>query len=164
MTDAAESTGSQARHARPKVLAVASRGGHWVQLLRLRGGLQGADVVFVTTTPEYRPMVGDAGFRVVTEANRKSRMRVILMALQMLWIFVRERPTAVVTTGAAPGYIAVRLGKIFGARTLWVDSIANAEELSLSGRLAARHADKVLTQWRHLAEPDGGIEFRGAVI
>ena len=42
-------------------------------------------------------------------------------------------------------------------------SIANAEELSLSGRLASRHADVVLTQWSHLACP-GVAEYRGAVI
>ena len=46
---------------------------------------------------------------------------------------MRLRPDVVITTGAAPGYFAVRIGKLLGARVVWVDSIANAEELSLSG-------------------------------
>jgi UDP-N-acetylglucosamine:LPS N-acetylglucosamine transferase len=148
---------------RPKVLAVASRGGHWIQLLRLREAYDDAEVVFVTTVPEYRQTIGDARLRVVIEATRERKLRLALMALQMLWILLRERPDAIVTTGAAPGFAAVRLGRLLGIRTLWIDSIANAEELSLSGRLAARHADAVLTQWAHLARP-GAIEYRGAVV
>lgn len=158
-----KSTALPVAKARPKVLAVASRGGHWIQLLRLREACQEADVVFVTTVPEYRRMVGDAPFRLVIEANRDRKFRLAIMALQMLWIMLRERPDSVVTTGAAPGYFAVRFGKWLGIRTLWIDSIANADELSLSGRLAARHADTVLTQWSHLAHP-GVAEYRGAVI
>lgn len=148
---------------RRKVLAIASRGGHWIQLLRLRPAFRDVDVVFVTTDPEYKSMVDGAPFRIVCEATRKQKIRMFWMLLQIFWILLRERPTAIVTTGAAPGYFAVRLGKLLGAKTLWVDSIANAEELSLSGRLASKHADVTLTQWSHLASP-GVIEHRGAVI
>ncbi len=148
---------------RPKVLAVASRGGHWIQLLRLRDACEGADVVYVTTVPEYREMIGNGRFRLVIEANRDRKLRLLLAALQMLWILAVERPDVVMTTGAAPGYLAVRLGKWLGMRTLWIDSIANAEELSLSGRLASRHATAVLTQWSHVATP-GVAEFKGAVV
>lgn len=148
---------------RAKVLAVASRGGHWIQLLRMRPAFEGSDVLFVTTVPEYEAMVDGARFRLVTEANRTQLFRLGVLTLQILWILLWERPTAVVTTGAAPGYLAVRFGRWFGARTLWVDSIANAEELSMSGRLASKHADAVLTQWEHLAAA-GVAEFRGAVI
>ena len=69
----------------------------------------------------------------------------------------------VISTGAAPGYFAVRIGRMLGARTLFLDSIANAEELSLSANLARRHCDLVLTQWPHLAEQDGP-QYRGSVL
>ena len=78
-------------------------------------------------------------------------------------IVLRTRPHAVITTGAAPGYFALRLGRLVGARTAWVDSIANAGELSLSGKRAGRHADLWLTQWPDLASPEGP-DFRGAVL
>ncbi|MFQ5805354.1 MAG: hypothetical protein ACE5I3_02760 [Phycisphaerae bacterium] len=57
-------------------------------------------------------------------------------------------------TGAAPGYVGLRLGKLLGAQTIWIDSIANVERLSLSGERIARHADLWLTRWPHLARSD----------
>lgn len=147
---------------RRKVLAVASRGGHWVQLLRLRPAFAEYDVTYVSTDAEYKTMVEGSKFRIVLEATRKSRLRIAALAIQMLWILIQERPQVVITTGAAPGYFAVRLGKLLGIKTLWLDSIANAEELSLSGQLASKHTNKVLTQWSHLASET--IEYHGAVI
>lgn len=151
------------KRVRTKVLAVASAGGHWIQLMRLREAFAGIDVTYVTTESANRTMVNGASFRTVSDANRHRKLRLVLLIVQLVWILLRERPTAIVTTGAAPGYLAIRLGKWFGAKTLWIDSIANAEELSLSGRLAKPHADVVLTQWSHLASA-GVAEYRGAVI
>ena len=50
--------------------------------------------------------------------------------LRTFLVVLRERPDVVVSTGAAPGYFALRFGRLFGARTLWLESIANVEELS----------------------------------
>ncbi|HVH03936.1 MAG TPA: hypothetical protein VM891_13525 [Amaricoccus sp.] len=70
----------------------------------------------------------------------------------------------VVTTGAAPGLVALALAKrLCGSRTVWIDSIANVEELSTSGTHARRVADVWLTQWEHLARPEGP-HFWGAVL
>ncbi len=88
---------------------------------------------------------------------------VILVALEVFSILMKERPDVIISTGAAPGYLAIRLGRLFKARTIWVDSFANVDELSLSGRLAGKQADLWLTQWPHLASPDGP-GFAGTVI
>jgi UDP-N-acetylglucosamine:LPS N-acetylglucosamine transferase len=149
--------------ARKKVLAVASGGGHWVQLRRLAPALAGCDITYVTTIPSYRGDVGDARFYVVKDANRWNKPGLIIQGLQLAWILIRERPDIVISTGAAPGYIAVRLGKWLGARAVWIDSIANAEQLSLSGQKIGKHADLWLTQWPHLARPEGP-HFCGAVL
>jgi cellulose synthase/poly-beta-1,6-N-acetylglucosamine synthase-like glycosyltransferase len=72
-------------------------------------------------------------------------------------------PHKVITTGAAPGFFAVRLGKLLGAQCCWLDSIANAERLSLSGERAGPVADLWLTQWPGLASPHGP-HYQGAVL
>src|SRR5690242_432433 len=134
-----------------RILAVASSGGHWVQLRRLSPAFAGHDVAYLTTDPGHRGEVGGARFHTVVDANRWERVKLVRSALKTLWVLVRERPDVVVSTGAAPGYLALRIGKLLGARTVWIDSVANVEELSLSGQMASRQADLCLTQWSHLA-------------
>jgi hypothetical protein len=46
---------------------------------------------------------------------------------------------------------------------MFIDSIANARELSISARLALGVADRVLSQWPRVASLTGA-EYRGAVI
>lgn len=145
-----------------RVLAVASAGGHWTQMMRLTPALQGCRLVFVSTLEQERLPDG-ARFRLVPDANRTARLGMIRLILSMAWVVLRERPDIVVSTGAAPGYVAIRLARIFGARTVWLDSLANVDELSMSGRLARAHADLWLTQWPHLAQPNGP-RFVGSVI
>lgn len=146
-----------------KVMLVSSSGGHWVQLNRLLPAFEGCEKIFVTTEPGYRTTVGDSRFLLVPDASRWNKIRVIWLALVTLKHILTVRPDVVVTTGAAPGYFAMLFGKKFGAKTIWLDSIANVEELSMSGKMAGKYADLWLTQWEHLAVP-GGPQFVGAVL
>ncbi|CAB5122971.1 hypothetical protein D3OALGA1CA_2697 [Olavius algarvensis associated proteobacterium Delta 3] len=75
----------------------------------------------------------------------------------------KERPDIVVSTGALPGYLGIRLASALGKRTIWVDSIANVEELSMSGQRIGAYADLWLTQWPHLAK-ENGPEYAGQVL
>jgi UDP-N-acetylglucosamine:LPS N-acetylglucosamine transferase len=145
-----------------RVLAVASSGGHWVQLRRLAPAFEGQDVAYLTTDAGHRSEVGVARFYVVNDASRQSKLALLSCVLKILRVLVRERPTVVISTGAAPGYLAIRCGRLFGARTLWIDSVANVEELSMSGRMASATADLCLTQWPHLA--DGRVRYLGSVL
>jgi len=146
-----------------KILAVASGGGHWVQLLRLRPALTAHDVTYVTVDKSYGDDLDGEPLLVVNDATRWNKLKVALLALRMLRIVLRVRPDVVISTGAAPGFLAVRFGKLVGARTVWIDSIANVERLSMSGSLARRHADLWLTQWAQLASEEGPA-FRGTVL
>jgi UDP-N-acetylglucosamine:LPS N-acetylglucosamine transferase len=146
-----------------RILAVASEGGHWVQLKRLAPAFQGHEVTYVTTNPSYGTEVDEAGFHTVQDASRWNKLMLVKQALQMFWIMIRCRPHLIISTGAAPGYFAIRLGKLLGAKCIWIDSIANAEKLSLSGRKVGAHADLSLTQWPHLART-GGPNYHGTVL
>jgi exopolysaccharide biosynthesis glucuronosyltransferase PssD len=147
---------------RQRVLAVASSGGHWIQLRRLAPAFEGQDVAYLTTDPGHRLEVGAARFYVVNDANRWNKLALVHCVLKILAVLLRERPTVVVSTGAAPGYLAIRCARLLGARTVWVDSLANVERLSMSGRMASATADLCLTQWPHLA--DGPVRYLGAVL
>ena len=55
---------------RKKILAIASGGGHWVQLLRLRAAFEGHDVVFATVDRRYAAQVPGHRFHVFNDATR----------------------------------------------------------------------------------------------
>lgn len=148
---------------RKRILAISSGGGHWLQLQRIRVCFEGHDIAYATVNAAARAEVAGARFYTLRDASRWNKLGLIELAWQTFRIVVRERPDVLVTTGAAPGFLGILFGKLFGARTLWIDSIANAEKLSLSGRLAGRFADLWLTQWPHLERPRGP-HFRGTVV
>lgn len=145
-----------------RVLAVASGGGHWVQLLRLRPAFAHHEVTYMTTNADFAVDVGRPVL-VVIDANLTKKLAVLKLFAQMLRHMLSVRPDIVITTGAAPGFAAVVCGRLLRARTIWVDSIANAEQLSQSGEAARRWADLWLTQWPDLARPDGP-QYWGRVL
>lgn len=145
-----------------KILAVASGGGHWVQLLRLRPAFEGATVDFMSTNVAYAKDV-NAPLHVVTDANMWNKLALLKMFAEVAWVVIKVRPEVVVTTGAAPGFAAVFFGRLLGAKTVWIDSIANSEELSNSGNKVRRWASAWVTQWSHLSKTDGPA-YWGAVL
>jgi UDP-N-acetylglucosamine:LPS N-acetylglucosamine transferase len=148
---------------RPVVLAVSSGGGHWVQMQRLAPAFSGADVHFVTTDATAIERVRASNLHVYPEANKDTPLRLIYCVLRLSWIVFWLRPDVVVSTGAAGGFLAIRLARLIGARTMFIDSIANARQLSISARLSLGVADRVLSQWPGVAASTGA-EYRGAVI
>jgi UDP-N-acetylglucosamine:LPS N-acetylglucosamine transferase len=146
-----------------RILAVSSGGGHWVELLRLREAFVGHDLALATVGAANRIDAGAARFYTLRDVTRWNKIHWPVAIIGLLWVLLRERPDIVVSTGALPGYFALRLAKLLGARTIWVDSLANVDELSMSGRMVGKHADLWLTQWPHLADPAGPC-YRGSVL
>jgi len=148
---------------RKRVLAISSGGGHWSELLRLAPALEGHDVTWATTNEGYRTTAPPGRFEHIRDASMWNKKALVVMVGQIVALVARVRPEVVVSTGAAPGYFAIRCANLLGARTLWIDSIANAEQLSLSGERIKGHADLWLTQWEHLTGPKGPF-YRGSVL
>ena len=146
-----------------KILAVSSGGGHWIELLRIVPAFRDASLHYITVRRDYRKDIQSGVLHVVRDATQWNPIGAAILAVQVLYLVARIRPDIVVSTGAAPGYFALRFGKLFGARTIWIDSLANVERLSKAGLLAGRYADLWLTQWPDLARP-GGPDYAGQVI
>lgn len=145
------------------VLAIASGGGHWQQLLRLRPAFEAERTVYLTTNAAYAKDVEGSELFVVTDANRDVPLKLMKSFAEVLATVARTRPDVVISTGAAPGLFGIVLGRVMGARTIWVDSIANAEKLSMSGQVASRVAHIALTQWPHLAATPGP-SYHGSIL
>jgi hypothetical protein len=146
------------------ILAVASGGGHWIQLRRLQPAFDGLDVAFVTVQAAYAEQVPGCRFYTVRDVTRWDRWGIAVLIAQLIRILIIERPRVVITTGAAPGGIALALAKVlFRSKTLWIDSIANCEQMSSSGTQARRFADAWLTQWPNIVRPSGP-HYWGSVL
>lgn len=151
------------KHRPRSVLAISSSGGHWAQLMRLRPAWKPWRTTYATVDPRLSKDVPGCDFYRVPDGNISTKIAVIRMAVRVFVLVARLRPSAVITTGAAPGFFGVLFGKLFGAKTVWIDSIANAEVLSVSGRMARRFSDVWLTQWSSLAH-NSGPAFHGSVL
>ena len=147
------------------ICLAASAGGHLTQLLKLESGWNGYNTFCVTTSDIVLEKLQKHGkVYVVGECNRRHLLKVLLVSIRCIRIILKERPDVVISTGAAAGCIMCFLGKMIGAKIIWVDSITNIERLSLSGRLVRHIADLFLTQWQHLAEQYRNVEYAGMII
>jgi len=145
-----------------KVLAVASAGGHWVQLRRLKPAFSHCHVSYMTTTNNLAINSADNVF-LVPQVDRRNLFMVAVLAIKVLYYFIKVRPNIVISTGASAGFFAILYGKLFGAKTLWIDSIANYNRLSLSGKMVSKFSDVTLTQWESLEGTDKA-KYWGSVL
>ena len=136
-----------------RVLAACSGGGHWEQMMLLRPALDGFCVHYATTIASLGPRDGIALAGVLPDTSRSSPWAAVACA-RAAWRLVRRlRPDVVISTGALPGLLCIVAGRLLGARTVWLDSVANTERLSMSGKWAGAIATRRMTQWEHLAGP-----------
>ncbi len=148
-----------------KICLAASAGGHMTQLLKVAESWQGRDAFYVTTTEVLRDKLSKLGdVYVVGECNHQHPLRVLKVMFKCVSVILRQRPKVVISTGAAAGCMLCFLGKLIGAKVVWIDSITNVEKMSLSGRMVHSIADVLLVQWPDLEKKYKKAEYIGAVI
>lgn len=146
-----------------KILAAASIGGHWKELLCiLPVSIENITKVYVSTNQKCEQMVSNNRFYVVSDFNRWNAYKIFMTLFQSIKILYKERPNAVITTGAAPGLILLITARCFNIKSFWIDSAANVDTLSMSGKIASRFATRTYTQWQRLANKN--IIFVGNIF
>ena len=130
----------------------------------LAPAFDGADVIFACTDARQAEGRKLPAFIALRDYNRNQPLRTLAGVFETFNIVWRLRPDVIVSTGAAPGLLCLLWGRLFSARTIWIDSIANSEELSMSGKLARKFCHRVLTQWQHLERADGNPSYWGSVL
>ncbi|APX92954.1 oligosaccharide biosynthesis protein Alg14 [Halomonas sp. 1513] len=141
-----------------KVLFVASFGGHWVQMRRLAKLVECSALVYVGTAEGEHDGADDY----LEDFSIRELWCGMRQLPRALGIVRRHRPDLIISTGAAPGLLLLFAGFLLGMKTVWVDSIANSQRLSLSGRVAKLFASRVLTQWPALAK--GRVQYQGSLL
>jgi UDP-N-acetylglucosamine:LPS N-acetylglucosamine transferase len=144
------------------LLLVCSSGGHLLQLFSLAGAWEDRPRLWITfDKSDARVLL--AGERVEhafgpTNRNIKNLLRNLRLAVTVLR---RERPAAILTTGAGVAVPFAWIGRMLGVSVFYVESVTRIEELSLSGRLIRPVAEQVFVQWPELAATSPRLRFAG---
>jgi UDP-N-acetylglucosamine:LPS N-acetylglucosamine transferase len=146
-----------------RLLLVSSTGGHLLQLVALREAWEGFDRVWVTfDAGDSRALL--AGERVIhayspTNRNVPNLLRNIGLAARVL---PRVRPTVILTTGAGVAVPFAWIGRLLGARVVYVESLTRIDRPSLTYRLIRPVVSRTYVQWPELRLP--GALYRGTVF
>ena len=148
--------------------AGASSGGHTNELMPLlaHAHLWPVQPSFYVTTLNILAdkYAGKGRLYVLGECDRKKLLSVPGVIFRAFMCAAKERPGVVVTTGSMPLAVFCLWAKLFGARIVWIDSIANTNGLSMSGSLMRWVADLCLTQWPEVAACKKGVEYAGQLL
>ena len=153
-----------------KLVVGASAGGHANELIRLldiaEAGLWPEVTAYVTTlqlTAEAFAKRGRA-VHVIGESDRKKPLRAVAVLFRSFALAARLRPDVVITTGSMPLAVFAICAKLFGAKIVWIDSVAQIEDLSLSGKVMRHVADLCLAQWPEVAAKYRNVEYAGETL
>lgn len=151
-----------------RICVGASAGGHMNELLKLLEMSQSwphHPLFYVTTLETLAGKLGQKGpVYIIGECNRQHPLKALGVLMRSLKIMIKEHPDVVITTGSLPLALVCLTAKLIGAKTVWIDSIANIERFSLSGRMMLPFVDLFLTQWPELTQGHRNVEYAGAII
>jgi len=148
-----------------RICLVASAGGHLTQLLKLSECWENHKVFYVSTLKSVTQKLQKLGrFYITGECNREHPFLATLVLKKCIKIILKEKPDVIISTGAAPSCILCLISKLIGTKIVWIDSIANVERLSLSGRIIRPFANLILTQWPEVAEKYESVYYEGSLI
>jgi UDP-N-acetylglucosamine:LPS N-acetylglucosamine transferase len=147
------------------VLLVASSGGHLVQLLALREAWAGLPRVWVSNDKrDARSLLAGERAHFLPGPHSRSARSLLANLRLALTIVLRERPSTVLTTGADVAVPFAWIGRLFGARVVYVESFTRIETVSLSCRLIRPVASRIYVQWPELLAVLPEARYRGAVV
>ena len=140
---------------RKKICFAASSGGHLEEVLLLSPLMDRYSSFILTEKTRYS---ADIPGRQVYRLRQCSRRDVLLLpemiwnALVSLYVFIRERPDAVITTGVLAVIPFCLVMKLFGKKLIFIESFAKITSPTRTGRFLHRFADRFYVQWEPMLE------------
>lgn len=136
-----------------KLLFVSSSGGHWEELMCLRTIAEANDTIFVTEAGSQADEF--KGGRVMTYPQINRRQKGFFMSFMKLMkqasaLIKKEKPDAVISTGALVSVPFCIAAKLHGAKVIYIESFARVNGKSLTGKIMYHFADLFIVQWEAL--------------
>jgi beta-1,4-N-acetylglucosaminyltransferase len=145
-----------------KLLVVLGEGGHSAELLNLVDLLEDRyDYHYIVSKEDNLsasrikypgPVYSLNRPRGKSTGKLNAIFRTLFAGIESLWILLRIRPAAILSTGPAIAVPVSIIGKLLGTRIIFVETGSRVRALSLTGRIMYRWADLFFVQWPQLAE------------
>lgn len=139
-----------------KICLVSSSGGHFEQLLCLRK--LGEDYNYFVVTEKTKYNKNDKKINhYVMQVNRREPLFLLKMLgifNKSLYIFLKEKPDIVISTGALASIPILVLGHIFKKKVIYLESFAKINSPTMTGKFVYKHklANRFYVQWETMKE------------
>lgn len=148
-----------------KVALICSSGGHFYELYSIRKFCENSAHFWITfPTSDTKSILKDDKVYWAyypTNRNLKNLFKNIILAFQIL---KKEKPSVIISTGAGVCVPFMYMAKIFGIKTVYLESMTRIESLSLSAKLVYPIVDHILVQWSELAKKYKKTKFTGTYL
>jgi len=147
-----------------KIALICNDGGHFVQL-RLAAQLlprEKFDIYWVTADSKHlQDELKDVRHYVFANPST-DKMNWLVNGVQTIALLAKERPDAIVSTGAGIAYLSMLLGKyLFGCKLIFICSAANVTKPSRMPYRAYRLCDRFFVQWPEMKKVFPKAEYIG---
>ena len=136
----------------PRVMLVCCQGGHLMQMLALKPAWADLPHVWITTrAADTEALLSEERkiyAHVPTARNVKNMLRNLWLAVGVVG---RHRPDVVLSTGGGVTFPVFLVGKLMGARLIYVESLTRVDGPSLTGKLVYPLVDRFFVQWPEAA-------------
>ena len=131
---------------KPKLCLVSSSGGHWEQLQKLQPLIDKYDGFYVTEKTQFEAKA--KYFMKQTDLKDKLMIfKMIYNAIITLYIWVKERPDFVITTGTIVAYPFYLLAVLFHKKFIFIETFGRANMPTVAGKKMEKHSDLFIVQW-----------------
>lgn len=136
-----------------KICFVASSGGHLEEIYQLKSLAEKYNSFLVTEKTDFIGNIFCDKKYWVEQINRKQKgfgLVFIKLFSKAIYIIIKERPNVIISTGALCSFPFCLIGKLFGAKVIYIESFARITKASLTGKLVYRISDLFIVQWEEM--------------
>ena len=138
-----------------KLCFAASSGGHFEQIIMLKPLMDKYDSFLITEKTAYKAEVKGEKMYYLHQVNRKEwlfPLKMIGNSFKSLYIFIKERPNIVITTGVLAMIPMCLLAKLCRKKLIYIESFAKVKTANKTGKLMYKYADQFYVQWPQMLE------------
>ena len=151
-----------------RVLFIASAGGHLSELLALREMFSNYESFLMTEktkssialTKEFQSRIGFLIFGTTTHPFSYP-FKLLGNCFISLYYYLKFRPQVVITTGVHTAAPMCCIAKLMGSKVIYIETFANLESKTASGRIIYHFADYFLVQWESMLKLYPKAKFGG---